>query len=65
MNLHGIEFVPFSVLLENILLVNGKIVNPYYGMALSKEQLVAGMKENSLNLDEKINILNYSNEKPE
>ena len=34
-------------------------------MALSKEQLVAGMKKSSLNLDEKINILNYSNGKPE
>ena len=65
MNLHGIEFAPFSVLHESILLVNGKIVNPYYGMALSKEQLVAGMKKSSLNLDEKINILNYSNGKPE
>ena len=31
-------------------------------MALSKQQLVAGIKRTRLNLEEKIKILNYSNE---
>ena len=33
-------------------------------MALSKQQLVAGMKRTRLKLEEKIKILNYSNENP-
>ena len=32
-------------------------------MALSKQLLSAGMKRTCLSLEEKINILNYSNEK--
>ena len=33
-------------------------------MALSKQQLLVGMKRTRLNLKEKIKILNYSNENP-
>ena len=33
-------------------------------MALSKQKLCAGMKRTRLSLEEKIKILNYSNENP-